>query len=119
MEHSTLAIAAFLEAGCSADLQDWSWDHGVGGIYATDCWHISCINIVLAVSYSFLADFQDGHVCCAATVCFQFLYCDMGEYVTKCNVDSSGRIALNSFTSCLMKANVVDTQWAVTPDAPA
>ena len=67
MEHSALAIAAFLEAGCSTDLQDWSWDHGVGGTYATDCWHISRINVVLAVSYSFLAD---GHVCCATSLFF-------------------------------------------------
>ena len=34
----------------------------------------------------------------------RFLYCDIGEYVTKCKVDNAGRIALNSFTSALLKA---------------
>ena len=34
----------------------------------------------------------------------RFLYCDNGESVTKYKVDSTGRLALNSFFSALLKA---------------
>ena len=34
----------------------------------------------------------------------RFLYCNFEEYVTLCKVDSTGMIALNSFSSALMKA---------------
>ena len=38
------------------------------------------------------------------TLIVRFLYCTIREFVTKCQVDSTGMITLNSFSSALLKA---------------